>query len=307
MLQKYKIFNSANRKTEVIMIQLILPTYEYALKVIIFLDIMNILIPTLIVSGLALVLGLVLGVVSKVFAVPVNQLEKDISDILPQANCGACGFTGCSGYAQYLAGGGDNTGMCPVGGNDLSIALSEKLGVEAKSVLPTVAHVMCKGSTDHTKKRFEYNGTLSCRSAQTIFSGPNSCTYGCMGYGDCLEACPYSAIDIIDGIAVVNDFKCKACGLCVSSCPKSLIFMIPKYETQYKVECRNRWPGAQTRKNCSVGCIGCQKCFKVCPSDAITMDGPLAVIDQSKCTSCDLCREACPTKSISGPIKVLIR
>ena len=265
------------------------------------LGIRDILIPTLIVGGIALVLGLILGIVSKMFHMPVHPLQADLQAAMPGANCGACGFSGCEGYAVYLAEGGTDTGKCPVGGLNVSVRIAEILGILAKPIEPMVAHVMCRGDLHHTSKRFDYRGMPGCNSAQGLFSGPNSCTFGCMGYGDCVDACPYSAIDLVDGIAVINPVKCKACELCIPICPKKIIFMVPKNNNEYKVECRNKWPGAETKKHCSVGCIGCQRCFKNCPSEAITMDGPLAVIDPYKCTHCGICHEICPTHSISGP------
>lgn len=267
----------------------------------IFLQINDIVFPVVVVSVIALLLGLVLGVVSKLFHVPADELLTDITAALPGVNCGSCGFSSCEGYAKWLAEGGDDTGKCPVGGAEVSNNVAALLGLEPKSVTPIVAHVMCKGTSLVTSKRFDYNGTLGCTAAQGLFSGPNSCTYGCMGYGDCVAVCPYEAIDMIDGIAVINNVKCKACGLCVAACPKQIIKMVTKYNNNFKVECMNKWPGALTRKHCSVGCIGCQKCFKICPSDAITMDGPLAQIDPFKCTNCGKCYEVCPTSSISKP------
>jgi Na+-translocating ferredoxin:NAD+ oxidoreductase subunit B len=261
----------------------------------------EIVLSVLVVGGIALILGVILGIVSKLFQTRKNKLLSDLTETLPGVNCGACGFSSCEGYAKWLAEGGRDTGKCPVGGNEVSDELAGILNIPARSVEALVAHVMCKGTTHNTSKRYEYRGSLGCTAAHSLFSGPNSCTYGCMGYGDCVEVCPYGAIDIVDGIAVINDFKCKACELCVAVCPKKLIFMVPKHNNNFKVECRNKWPGAQTRKHCSVGCIGCQRCVKVCPSNAITMDGPLAVIDPYLCISCGKCYEVCPTKSISSP------
>lgn len=269
---------------------------------VITMGIREIWVPTLIVGLLALILGIILVVVARAFQIPVNELQVELQAILPQANCGACGFSGCEGYSTWLAEGGTDTGRCPVGGTEVSVELAAKLGVTAKTVQEMAAHVMCQGDTSHTTKRFEYRGSLGCNSAQGLFSGPGSCTYGCMGFGDCVESCPYQAIELVNGIAVVNESKCKACGLCITVCPKKIIFMIPK-GNRYNVECRNKWPGSETRKHCTVGCIGCQRCFKICPSEAITMDGPLAVIDPEKCTHCGKCAEVCPTKAISGIIR----
>ncbi|HBP38201.1 MAG TPA: hypothetical protein DD640_05575, partial [Clostridiales bacterium] len=163
---------------------------------------------------------------------------------------------------------------------------------------PQVAHIFCQGTRQNTQKRYEYSGTIGCAAAHGLFSGPNSCTYGCIGFGDCVSACPYHAIYLADGIAHIDSSRCTACGICVKTCPKELIQIIPKHLNAYTVKCRNKWPGAMTRKNCKVGCIGCQRCFKVCEYGAITMDGPLAVIDQEKCTHCGKCLLVCPTSAI---------
>ena len=256
--------------------------------------------PILIASSIALFLGIIIVIVTKIFSVPVDDRLEGIKAILPGANCGACGFSGCEGYAQSMADGNPDTAKCPVGGSEVAIELSKFLGVATPEFIPKVAHVHCQGTVDHTNKRFEYRGTLGCAAAHSLFSGPNSCSYGCLGFGDCEQACPYDAIYMAQGIAHVDSNKCTACGLCVVTCPKKLIEVIPKHLNAYSVKCKNKWPGAQTRKNCSIGCIGCQKCFKVCEYGAITMDGPLAMIDQKKCTRCGACEPVCPTHAIAN-------
>jgi electron transport complex protein RnfB len=258
--------------------------------------------PVIIASVIALVLGIFIVITSKIFAIPVDERLENIKAILPGANCGACGFSGCEGYAQAMAEGDPDTAKCPVGGAEVAKELAKFLGVAAPDFIPKVAHVHCQGTVDHTKKRFDYEGTIGCAAAHSLFSGPNSCTYGCMGFGDCEAACPYGAIYLTEGIAHVNSNKCTACGLCVVTCPKQLIAIIPKHLNAYTVKCQNKWPGAQTRKNCSIGCIGCQKCFKTCQYEAITMDGPLAIIDQKKCTHCGDCMAVCPTHAIANGI-----
>jgi len=260
----------------------------------------DVLIPGLVLAGIGLFFAVLIVVVSRFFAVEENKRAAEIREMLPGANCGACGYSGCDGYAAALADGELDITKCPVGGTGLIQDLSALLGIVPGIAEPTVAHVMCQGTVDHTKKRYEYSGTLSCTAAHGLFSGPNSCTYGCIGYGDCVHHCPYGAIDLIDGIAVINESKCKACGLCVETCPKNLIFMVPKRPGLTVVSCRNKWPGAQTRKNCTIGCIGCRKCYNVCEFSAITMDGPLAVIDQTKCTRCGKCEPVCPTHAIQS-------
>lgn len=260
----------------------------------------SLVLPIVITVVLAALLGVVIVIVANAFALPVDPRFDEIRAILPGANCGACGYSGCDGYARAMCDGDtSDCARCPVGGSDVALDLAATLGQAAPSFTAQVAQVMCQGTTDHTQKRYEYSGTMSCAAAHGLFSGPNSCTYGCMGYGDCAAACPYAAIDLEKGIAVIDRDRCTACGLCVKTCPKNLIDIVPKRLNTFAVRCRNKWPGAQTRKNCSIGCIGCRKCYNVCEYGAIAMDGPLAVIDQAKCVQCGKCRPVCPTGAIA--------
>ena len=257
-----------------------------------------ILLPIAVGGGIALILGIIIVISSHIFAIPVDEKLVKIREALPGANCGACGYSGCDDYAAALNDNERNIGKCPVGGQETAADLAAVLGVEPPSVVPQVAHIFCQGTEANTQKRYVYSGTIGCAAAQGLFSGPNSCTYGCMGYGDCVAACPYDAIYLANGIAHIDSSRCKACGLCVATCPKSLIEIIPKHLTAYTVSCLNKWPGALTRKNCKVGCIGCKRCFNICPVNAITMDGPLAKIDQEICNHCGKCIEVCPTHAI---------
>ena len=262
------------------------------------LSLSTLFLPIAVGGGIALVLGIVIVISSRVFAIPVDEKLNQIREALPGANCGACGYNGCDDYAAALNSDEPDIGKCPVGGQDTAQELAVILNVAPPSVIPQVAHIFCQGMDFNTQKRFAYSGTLGCAAAQGLFSGPNSCTYGCMGYGDCVAACPYDAIYLASGIAHIDSSRCKACGLCVKTCPKLLIEIIPKNLNAYTVSCKNKWPGAQTRKNCKVGCIGCKRCFNICPVGAITMDGPLARIDQEICIQCSKCIEVCPTSAI---------
>lgn len=263
--------------------------------------------PAVIGAAVALVMGIAIFIVFKLFAVKTDPRVDEINAILPGVNCGGCGYSGCIGYAEALASGADvDSTKCTAGGEDTAAELAAYLGVEAGLYIPKVAHVYCQGTQDHTKKRYEYTGTLHCASAHGLYSGPNSCTYGCLGFGDCVNVCEFNALYIENGIAHVNHENCTACGKCVDACPKHLIHMIPKHEAATVCTCSNHWPGAVTRKNCSIGCIGCTRCVKACPVDAIHMDDSLAVIDQMICIHCGECVKVCPTFAIrqgllSGP------
>jgi len=258
----------------------------------------DVLIPVAITGFLAIFFGIVLVIVAKFFEIPSSEKLTHVREMLPGVNCGACGYTGCDGYAAALADEGVSTGKCTVGGALLSASLAEYLGVEAQAVEKHVACVMCNGDTDSTRTRYEYQGISDCVTASMMFAGPWACTYGCLGLGTCVKACPFGAITVVKGVAIVDNDKCTSCELCVASCPKALIAMIPLREHTYQVKCRNTTSGADTRKVCIVGCIGCQRCVKACGDDAIHMQGPLAIIDQDKCTACGKCEAVCPTNTI---------
>jgi len=258
----------------------------------------NIMVPGVIVLGIAALLGILIVIVSHFFQMPVNAKKESLLAALPGANCGGCGFAGCDGYAQYLADGAADTGMCAVGGTDCAQELASILGVEAKFPEPRVVRLLCQGTKDHTTRRYEYSGTLTCNAAHGLLGGPGACTYGCLGYGDCITVCVFHALSRKDGIVQVNVDECTACGQCVKMCPKDLLQLFPK-SSEVAVLCQNTWPGSETRKECSIGCIGCQKCVKTCPAGAISMRESLAVIDQTLCTRCGACVKVCPTHSIA--------
>lgn len=259
----------------------------------------DILIPVLIVSGIGLLAGILLAVLSKIMAVPVDEKEEALTEILPGANCGACGFSGCSGYAAALAKGETKqTGLCNPGGNEVAAKVAEIMGLAATEIKPMTAVVHCNGNNCNADKKMIYSGVESCKMASQLFGGDKSCIYGCLGLGDCVKECPYDAINICDGVAIVNPSLCKACKKCVAVCPKGLIDLIPKEEKTAVVLCKNHDKGAVTKKECSVGCIGCTKCVKLCPEGAVTVNGFCAEIDSTKCIGCGKCVENCPDGTI---------
>ncbi len=254
----------------------------------------------IIVAAIGLIAGLGLAVASVVMAVPVDEKAEKIREVLPGANCGACGFSGCDGYAAALSEGKTTeTNLCSPGGGSVSNEIAKITGLAAGSVIPQAAVVLCQGSCDNCDTKLNYNGVLSCSMAQQLFGGPKTCNYGCIGFGDCVKACPYNAIKICDGVARIDPTMCRACKMCVNTCPKHLIELLPLNVDQAAVLCKNGNKGASTRKECKTGCIGCMKCVKVCESDAVSVSGNKAHVDSSKCTGCGKCTEVCPQKSIT--------
>ena len=261
--------------------------------------------PILTAVGLVVALGFVFAVVltiaSKVFYVPVDETVIKLSAALPGANCGGCGFAGCSDYANALAADPEGVGpnKCPVGGADVAAQLAEILGVEAGSAEPMVAVVQCNGNAKAAKQFSEYQGPVSCKAAASLFGGMSACKYGCIGLGDCTRACNFGAIKICDGVAVVARELCTGCGACAATCPKHVIRIAPA-KNKVVVQCQNADKGAMTLKACAFGCIGCGKCAKVCKFDAITIENNHAFIDPDKCKNCGMCAKECPTKAINN-------
>ncbi len=264
---------------------------------------MTIVYTILSLSAIGSLAAVILYIAAQKFKVYEDPRIDDVEKTLPAANCGGCGFAGCRAFAEACVNANDLTGLfCPVGGNDCMTSVANVLGLEAVAQAPKVAVVRCAGSCEHRPKTNQFDGASSCAVAASLYSGDTGCQYGCLSHGDCVTSCEFDALHMnpVTGLPEVDDEKCVACGACVDACPKSLIELRKKGPKDRKiyVSCRNHDKGGVAKKACSVACIGCSKCFKVCPFEAITMDNNLAFIDADKCKLCRKCVVECPTNAI---------
>ncbi len=267
-----------------------------------------ILIALLIICCVGLLGGVLLVAAAKVFAVTEDETAKEIEMILPGANCGGCGYAGCSAYAKAVVTKGAPVNLCSAGGAAAAEKIAAIMGVEAGAATEYKAMVACRGDLAHTKKRYDYMGIRTCVACNVLYNGDSSCPFGCLGYGDCARACPFEAISIVNGVAHVNPEKCTGCGRCKAVCPKKIIFLYEPAASEGKehampvVMCSNHKKGVDTRRDCTAGCLGCGKCQRVCPQGAVFINGNVARIDYQKCIGCHKCVEACPVQSIRVPV-----
>lgn len=261
---------------------------------------MDILTTVIIVATIGIIAGAILVIASKLMYVHEDERIGTVSACLPGANCGACGYAGCADYAKAIVETGCATNLCTPGGKATVEAVSAVMGVEANAADAKKAVVACQGYTCNTGTKFNYEGISTCSAATKLFAGPSECSYGCLGFGDCVKVCTFDAIKVIDGAARVIQEKCTGCGACTKACPKMIISIIAE-SNKPAILCENKDKGAQTRKICKTGCIGCMKCVKICPATAISMDSNLARIDQDKCTGCMACVAECPVNAIDVP------
>lgn len=231
---------------------------------------LNIFIWTIaVVTVLGLVLALVLYLVAQRFKVVEDPRIDEVEKAMPGANCGGCGFAGCRAFAEAAvkAPNLDNN-FCPVGGNDTMAKVAAILGYEVKAKAPMVATVRCNGNCEARPKVNTYDGYASCYVKSLLYTGDTGCAFGCLGCGDCVNACQFGALsmDPVTGLPVVDQEKCTACGACVKACPKRIIELRPKGPRNMRVfvSCVNKDKGPVAKKACASACIGCGICAKTC-------------------------------------------
>ena len=263
-----------------------------------------ILIAVSVLGLIGLASAVILFAVSHKFAVHEDPRIGQVSEVLPQANCGGCGYPGCSGFAAACVKAADEGSLegklCPVGGQAVMQQVADILGMAVEASAPKVAVVRCNGTCENRPRLVEFDGAKSCRVQQMTGMGETGCAYGCLGCGDCVSKCQFDAIhmNLETGLPEVDEEKCTACGACAKACPRSIIEIRLKGPKGRRVVvlCNNKDKGAIASK---ASCIGCGKCVKTCEKfEAITLANNLAYIDAEKCRMCRKCEEACPKGAI---------
>jgi electron transport complex protein RnfB len=259
------------------------------------------------ITAIGMIFGLMLSLARLKLKVERDPRYEKILDLLPNANCGACGQPGCAGYARLIVEGGASITLCPATTGETIKKIADIMGIEAEAPVSRKARVHCQGGIVITGTRFIYTGPKSCTAAQQVMDGFKICQYGCLGLGDCIRSCPFDAIHFNEiGLPVVDMERCTGCGNCVAACPRGIIELIEERFDVY-VMCKNEEKASVMKKGCTVGCIGCKRCVKACKEvfaddpnieTAITVDNFVAVIDYDLCINCYRCVEVCPVPVI---------
>ena len=258
---------------------------------------MNIAYAVILLGVLGALFGLILAIASKIFEVKKDPREEAILSHLAGANCGGCGYPGCGGCAAAILAGDAPVTACAPAGAENAAAIAEIMGMAAPTGERQVAFVRCTGGVN-AKKRYDYVGVKDCISATKVAGGPLECSFGCLGFGSCVNACQFGAMSIGEnGTAVVDPEKCTNCGACMKACPRHLIVSVPASKKVH-VTCANQDKGKAAMSVCSSSCIGCGLCQKECKKDAIHVVNGVAVVDYEKCVGCKLCTKVCPRDAI---------
>ena len=250
-----------------------------------------------VLGGAGLIVVILLRILLRKFSARVDKREAAIRAILPGANCGACGFPRCNGYASAVAAGEAPLNTCVVRIPDVAHRIGDIMGQEVTPTEPRVAFLICRGGKKRAASRSRQERKKYCRQPAPPPDVPDDCRYGCVGLGLCAKVCPFSAITMGEnGLPAIDEKKCTGCGKCVRECPKQTLVLVPRSKLVV-LACASHDEGKAVKDVCRVGCIVCDLCVTACPAQALAMDKNLPVMDVSKCIDCGICVQKCPTRS----------
>lgn len=253
----------------------------------------------LILGGVGLVFGVFIAIANKRLWVWEDARIDVVAQMLPSANCGACGLPGCRAFAEQAVAGKVSPAQCTVSGEAARDQIAAYLGVDAGEAVRHVARLLCAGGSDVAVYQAEYRGLPTCAAAAAVAGGGKGCAWGCLGLADCAKACTFGAILMNEsGLPVVDVVKCTACGDCVDACPKSLFELRP-VDAPLLVQCRNLVAGDAVLEQCTVACTACGKCVQDAAEGLISVASGVAVVNDDKMALAEpRAVERCPTGAI---------
>ena len=253
-----------------------------------------VLTSVLTLAGIGLILALILVAASLAFRVEEDPRVEAVLEALPGANCGGCGYAGCEAYAQAVLASPDvPANLCTVGGNDTATKVGEIAGKTVTATEPMICFRRCSRHEGQVEHRYHYVGVNTCSAAAQLEGGPYMCSWSCLGYGDCMRACPFDAMVVRDDLIEVITSRCVACGCCISACPRGILQIVPQ-RARVMCFCATKEKMKNVADVCSVGCINCLQCVKACPAQAISYTNFRIEINHNACLAYgDKCGEAC--------------
>ncbi len=251
----------------------------------------------IIMGGLGLLFAAFLAVADKFLRVEENPLIGEINDVLPGANCGACGYAGCYAFAEGVVEGKAPVNGCPVGGEDCSSDVAKLMGVDADAAEKFYPVVMCQGTNENAyDKPVDYVGPMTCETMDLVNAGPKSCNYGCLGGADCVNACTFDAMIMAEnGLPQIVKELCTGCMACVSACPKNLIEMHPDSHKLF-VLCKNEDDTKRSKNQCAVACTGCSACTRKAVGVEMANNRAIVNYDELDISTVDISK--CKTEAI---------
>lgn len=248
-------------------------------------------------GSIGLFFGIGLAIAAHKFAVERNPKIEEVMEVLPQAQCGGCGYAGCEGYAHAVVENPDvPPNLCFPGKEAVGAKVARITGKELKKAENMVARVRCDRQDGHVSHKHFYIGFDSCAAANLAYGGPSKCQFACIGMGDCMRACKFKAIEMVNGMPNIHAAKCVGCGACMRACPKQVIEVMAANVPVY-VPCSSKDFGKEVKDVCDVGCIGCKMCVKACPAGAVAIVDNKVQLDAYKCLQAsDTCGQACVAK-----------